>query len=467
MKYKILVVDDAPEICQMIQHHLKKEGYDLQIAYNAFDAINIVQEENPDLILSDIQMPKKTGIEMMIEIRETHPEMTVIFLTAHGSVESAVEAMKTGAYDYIQKPFTKARLLTTVKKSLENIELKHKYEELKSMVSENVAMHDIVGSSKPMQSLMNSVRKTFNLDTTILILGESGTGKELLAQTIHKNSENRDQSKFVAVNCAALPETLLESELFGYQKGAFTGANTDKIGKFEFANGGTIFLDEIAETSPVTQAKLLRVLQEREVQRIGSNDIIPIDVRVIAATNKDLEEYIREGKFREDLYYRLNVFPLTLPPLRDRLEDLEDLCLFFIEKLNERFKKSPEVKKIAHDALKTLQSYGWPGNVRELQNVMERAMIETSTDEIIADNLPYKVTSGAEHAPIEDVSSGPIDSLDLPKTVEQIERRLINAALKKYNFNLSDVAKALKIGRSTLYRKAEQYEISMEKPKIE
>lgn len=467
MKYKILVVDDAPEICQMIEHHLKKEGYELFVAYNAFDAIEIVHEHNPDLILSDIQMPKKTGIEMMIEIRETQPDMTVIFLTAHGSVESAVHAMKTGAYDYIQKPFTKARLLTTIKKSLENIELKHKYEELKTLVTDNVAVDDIIGSSSAMRDLLNSVRKTFNLDTTILILGESGTGKELLAQTIHKYSMNRDQSKFVAVNCAALPDTLLESELFGYQKGAFTGANSNKVGKFEFANGGTIFLDEIAEMSMVTQAKLLRVLQEREIQRIGSNEVIEIDIRIIAATNKNLESYIQEGKFREDLFYRLNVFPLEIPPLRQRISDLDELCLYFIHKLNERFNKQPPVKRVSNDAMKSMQSYDWPGNIRELQNVIERAMIETDSTEIRVEDLPYKVTSQSESNDNENIDTLNSDNLDLPKSIENIEKRLITAALKKYNYNLSDVAKALKIGRSTLYRKSEQHEISIEKPKIE
>lgn len=463
MSTSVLVVDNEPDLCKMIEIQLTNENFIVQTAFSGTEAIERMASFVPDIIISDLQMPGLSGIETMERIHEIHPDIPFIILTAHGSIDSAVEAMKVGAYDYVQKPFSVSRLLTVISHALEARALKSKVAKLTDIVEKEIPLKKIVGSSDALNSVLKSVRKAFNIDTTVLILGESGTGKDLLAQTIHENSGNRDTNKFVAVNCAALPETILESELFGHEKGAFTGATDRKIGKFEYAKGGTLFLDEVCEMSPITQAKLLRVLQDKEIQRLGSNDVIPIDIRIIAATNRDIEAYVAEGKFREDLYYRLNVFTVHMPPLRERKSDLEELCNHFIKTLNKRFQKNPPIKRVNSETLEFLSAYDFPGNIRELQNIIERAMIETETDAISCDDLPHTLRSKIN--PTASAAGTPVvnEEGDLPSTIEAMEKKMILAALEKFNHNASDVAKALKIGRTTLYRKAEQYGISLKK----
>ncbi len=461
MSELIFVVDNAPDLCKMIEIQLTSEGYRVKTAHSGQDALELMKEQVPDLVITDLQMPGLNGIETMQRIHQMYPTMPIIILTAHGSVDSAVEAMKLGAYDYLQKPFTTSRLYTVISHALEAQRLKSEVNTLKNIVEQEIPLKKIVGSSDALNAVLTSIRKAFNLDTTVLILGESGTGKDLLAQTIHDHSTNRDQTKFVAVNCAALPETILESELFGHEKGAFTGATDRKIGKFEFAKGGTLFLDEVCEMSPITQAKLLRVLQEKEIQRLGSNETISIDIRVIAATNKDIEAYVAEGKFREDLYYRLNVFTVHMPPLRERKSDIEELTNHFIKGFNKKLSKDPHVKRVDSEALDLLVSYDWPGNIRELQNIIERTMIETDNDLVKVSDFPYTFTKKIDPSQMTTLEN--LSSKDLPSTIEQMERKMILAALEKYNNNVSDVAKALKIGRTTLYRKAEQYQITLKK----
>lgn len=462
MKETIFVVDNAPDLCKMIEIQLSSEGFKVITAYSGQEALDTMSKTVPDLVITDLQMPGLSGIETMERMHKLHPDLPIIILTAHGSIDSAVEAMKLGAYDYVQKPFTTSRLLNVISHALEAKSLKSEVETLRNIVEKEIPLKRIIGSSDALNKVLKSVRKAFNLDTTVLILGESGTGKDLLAQTIHENSTNRDKNKFIAVNCAALPETILESELFGHEKGAFTGASDRKIGKFEFAKNGTLFLDEVCEMSPTTQAKLLRVLQEKEIQRLGSNEVIPIDIRVIAATNQDIEQYVKDGKFREDLYYRLNVFTVHMPPLRDRRSDLEELANHFIKLFNTKLSKSPTVKRIDTSALELLSKYDWPGNIRELQNVLERSMIETETEAIKLEDLPYSLSQKIDPNKMPDIEFASSEA-DLPATIEAMEKKMILAALEKHNHNASDVAKTLKIGRTTLYRKAEQYNISLKK----
>ncbi|MCB0279981.1 MAG: sigma-54-dependent Fis family transcriptional regulator, partial [Calditrichaeota bacterium] len=327
MKPHILLIDDDRNLCQIIMEHLSHDLYLFDVAYSGKKGIEAAKKKRPDLIIIDFQMPEMDGLEAIGEIHKLYPNLPFIFLTAFSSVDTAVEVMKLGAIDYIQKPFHSERLKITVRNAVKTLSLTKEVENLKYIVKDHLKLDKIVGRSKEIDDLKKMIRKTFNVDSTVLILGESGTGKELVARTIHENTQIRDTSKYVAVNCASLPENLLESELFGHEKGAFTGATELKIGKFEYANGGTLFLDEICEMSFQTQAKLMRVLQEREIQRLGSNETIPVDLRIIAATNKDIEQYVRDGKFREDLYFRLNVFPIHLKPLRERVGDIEDLAM--------------------------------------------------------------------------------------------------------------------------------------------
>jgi DNA-binding NtrC family response regulator len=460
MKSYILVVDDDKIICDIVRSQLLDEGYEVNTINHGHDAIEKVKERQPDLIIQDIQMPDINGLDTITEIKKIYPKQAFIFLTAMNSVDMAVEAMKIGAIDFLLKPFNTTRLKTTVNNAIKTTQLENEVESLKSIVIEHSKLDEIVGSATKTLELKEKIKKTFNLDSTVLLLGESGTGKELVARTIHNYSTKRDTTKFVAVNCASLPENLLESELFGHEKGAFTGAQDTKIGKFEFANGGTLLLDEICEMSFNTQAKLMRVLQEREIQRIGSNEMISIDIRVIAATNKNIEEYVREGKFREDLYFRLNVFPITLPPLRERCTDIEELCEYFINKLNHKFLKN--IEHISAESLSALEDYSWPGNIREMQNVIERAMIECEGDTIELSHLPQHIVLENQNNKFKILQNPDKTGLSLPEIVEQIETEMIKQALTVCQGNLSDTAKKLNIGRSTLYRKIELYDIKLD-----
>ena len=447
--YKILVVDDDKNIRRMIEIHLKKEKkYEVLHAANGESCLRQLTEDVPDLVLLDIQMPGIDGIETLEKIKQQYSRLPVVMMSAHGTIDIAVRSMKLGAYDFITKPFSGDRLLITVKNAIENNELRSEVEKLRQELQQRYQFKNIIGQSGAMQEVFRNVAKVIDSNVTVLLQGESGTGKELIARAIHYEGKKRRNKPFVAVNCSALPESLLESELFGHEKGAFTGAASRRIGKFEQADGGTIFLDEIGEMTPATQVKVLRVLQEREFERVGGSELVKVDVRVISATNKDIEEAVKKGEFREDLYYRISVFPIKIPPLRERKEDIPLLAEHFLKKYAER--EGKEVHSIAPDALELLMAYHWPGNVRELENAIERAVILASTSEIVVNDLPTSVRSIGERKVVE--QNGALNSW-----IEKLEEEALRKALLECEGNVSLTARKLGIGRATVYRKAKKY----------
>ncbi len=451
-KYSILVVDDDKNICKMIEINLRKtKEYEVRTALNGESCLKAIREEIPDLVLLDIQMPGIDGIETLKRIRDEDPRIPVIMMSAHGTIEKAVQSMKLGAYDFISKPFPADRLLVTVKNALMTSSLKREVDELRTELKKKYHFDNIIGQSGKMQEVFRAMEKIIDSNVTVLIQGESGTGKELIARAIHYQSK-RANKPFVAVNCSALPESLLESELFGHERGAFTGATGKRIGKFEVANGGTIFLDEIGLMTQVTQAKLLRVLQEREFERVGGNELVKVDVRVISATNVDLEEAVKSGTFREDLYYRISVFPIKLPPLRERKEDIPLLAAHFLDKFSKQENKN--IEGIAPDAMELLMNYSWPGNVRELENAIERAVLLASTNEITPKDLPQNVRAIGERKVYEKEST-------LSSWIEKLEEEALRQALLECEGNISKTAKKLGIGRATIYRKAKKYGLPM------
>jgi len=453
--YNILVVDDDKNICKIIEINLKKtKSYDVKAVTSGEACLKLIREHIPDLILLDIQMPGIDGIETLKRIKDHEPKIPVVMMSAHATVEKAVQSMKLGAYDFITKPFAADRLLVTVQNALMTSSLKNELDELKSELKSKYQFKNIIGQSGVMQEVFKSLEKVINSNVTVLIQGESGTGKELIARAIHFHSQIRANKPFVAVNCSALPESLLESELFGHEKGAFTGAAGKRVGKFEQADGGTIFLDEVGLMSPMTQAKVLRVLQEREFERVGGNELIKVDVRVISATNKDLEEEMKKNEFREDLYYRLSVFPIKLPPLRDRKEDIPLLSAFFLEKYSRQEDKT--IEGISPDALELLLAYNWPGNVRELENAIERAVVLAANADIHSKDLPVAVRSIGEKKMFESDNT-------LSSWIEKLEEEALRQALLECEGNISKTAKKLGIGRATIYRKAKKYGLPMVK----
>ncbi|KAA3620240.1 MAG: sigma-54-dependent Fis family transcriptional regulator [Calditrichaeota bacterium] len=455
MKYSILVVDDDKNIAKMIEINLRKTKlYDIKTASSGEACLKMIREEIPDLVLLDIQMPGIDGIETLKRIRDLDPRIPAVMMSAHGSIEKAVQSMKLGAHDFISKPFASDRLLVTVKNAIMTSSLQKEVDNLRSELRSRFNFANIVGHSGKMQEVFRSLEKIIESNITVLIHGESGTGKELIARAIHFQSKKRSSKPFIAVNCSALPDSLLESELFGHEKGAFTGASGKRMGKFEAANGGTIFLDEIGLMSQMTQSKLLRVLQEREFERVGGNELVKVDVRVISATNVDLEDAVKKGSFREDLYYRISVFPITLPALRERKEDIPLLAAHFLEKYTQQEEKA--IDGIAPDALELLISYSWPGNVRELENAMERAVLMASTNEISPKDLPNSIRSIGEKRIIEKDST-------LSSWIEKLEEEALKQALLECEGNISQTAKKLGIGRATIYRKAKKYGLPMMK----
>jgi DNA-binding NtrC family response regulator len=454
-KYTILVVDDDRNICKMIEINLRKEKeYVVETANSGEACLKMLREVSPDLVLLDIQMPGIDGIETLKQIRDEESRVPVIMMSAHGTIEKAVKSMKLGAYDFITKPFAGDRLLITVRNALTTSSLKQEIDTLRSELKDRFQFKNIIGQSGVMQEVFRSLEKVVNSNVTVLIQGESGTGKELIARAIHYHNTQRSSKPFVAVNCSALPESLLESELFGHEKGAFTGAIGKRIGKFEVAAGGSIFLDEIGLMTPATQAKMLRILQEREFERVGGNETVKVDVRVISATNKDLEEAVRNGEFREDLFYRISVFPIKLPPLRDRREDIPLLAAHFVNKYTQIERK--EVDGISPDALELLMAYNWPGNVRELENAIERAVVLASGVEINARDLPNTVRAIGEKKIYESDNT-------LSSWIEKLEEEALRKALLENGGNISQTAKKLGIGRATIYRKAKKYGLPMVK----
>jgi len=436
---------------------LSKFGYDLIQVSNGEACLKRLEEGGADCVLLDLQLPGMDGTETLKAIKKRYEHLPVIIMTAHGTIERAVSSMKLGSYDFVEKPFIPAdRLRVTVQKALETTELEVELQNLRSELKNRIEFVNIIGQSGIMQELFRSVEKIIDSDVTVLIQGESGTGKELFARAIHNQCKARNQAPFVAVNCTAIPESLLESELFGHEKGSFTGAAARRIGKFEQANGGTVFLDEIGDMSLATQAKILRVLQEREFERVGGNALVKVNIRLISASNKSLEEEVRKERFREDLFYRISVFPIKLPPLRDRRSDIPLLVTRFVQRYGEREKK--QVSGIRPDALKILMEYHWPGNVRELENAIERAVVITGSDMIRTEDLPpHIVMIGNERFADSIDMSGEMDSL--PEWIEKLEIDILRKTLLEFEGNIAQAAKKLGIGRATIYRKAKKYNL--------
>ncbi|NTW57842.1 MAG: sigma-54-dependent Fis family transcriptional regulator [Nitrospirae bacterium] len=445
-KPSILLIDDDPSLRRVIEYSLVESGYSVLPAASGEEGLALFQKGPCDAVITDITMPGMSGLDVLAKVRQADLNVPVIIITAYGTIESAVSAMKQGAFDYITKPFNRDELRITLERALKMRRLEKENVRLRAEVIDRYRFDAIVGNSEKLREVIALAGRVAPSDATVLVTGESGTGKELLARGIHYSS-GRSEGPFVAVNCAAIPENLIESELFGHVKGAFTGAVRDREGKFELADGGTIFLDEIGDLRVDLQAKILRTLQERTVDRVGGVKQIDVDVRVIAATNKDLEREVREGNFREDLYYRLSVVTLQMPPLRDRKDDIPVLAEHFLRK----FSPGPVVR-LAPDALAILSAYGWPGNVRELENVMERASILKRGDTITREDLPEKLSRKAGGAS-EVLLNLPEDGLSL----EELEKDLIIKALEKHKGNQTRAAEYLRITRPTLIYRMEKY----------
>ncbi|MFQ5536160.1 MAG: sigma-54-dependent transcriptional regulator [Gemmatimonadota bacterium] len=449
---KILLVDDETAILDTLQILFRGEGFDVLTEDSGQKALNTLEEERPDLVLTDIRMPGAGGLDVMAKVREVDPEIPVILMTAQASLQSAMRAVNEGAYYYLQKPFANDELLAICRRALESRRLKVENRRLKKEIRrrDRSGVTRPVGTSRAFLDVLELAETVAPTDSTVLLYGESGTGKEVLARYIHQLSDRADGG-FFSVNCGALPESLLESELFGHVKGSFTGAVKDKEGLLVAARGGTFFLDEIAEMSPATQVKLLRAIQEREVIPVGSTKAVPVDVRIIAATNRDLEEQIRKGAFRGDLYYRLNVIQLRLPPLREREEDIEPLARRFLEELAER-EGGATPRRISQEALALMMRYDWPGNVRELENALERAAVVSGGEEIGPEHLPERLRSGPEMRVVSDAQPA-------NPTLEVIERAYILWVLEAEGGNKTRAAEVLGIDPSTLYRKLSRYGI--------
>jgi two-component system nitrogen regulation response regulator NtrX len=446
----LLIVDDEPSILQSLGGLLSDEGFEVTTAANGYEALKIIETESPDLVLLDIWMPGIDGIETLKEIKKDNPNIQVIIITGHGTIETAVSATKLGAFDLIEKPLSIDKIIVAINNALNFRRLE---EENKYLRKKTLEKNSINGNSPKTVELKNNIAKAAPTDTWILIIGENGTGKELVARTIHHLSPRADQP-LIDVSCAAIPEALIESELFGHEKGAFSGATTKKIGKFELASKGTIFLDEIGDMSLKTQAKILRVLQEQKIQRVGGSREITVDVRVIAASNKNLEEEIEKGRFREDLFYRLNVFPIEVPPLRQRLDDIPVLVEAFLEDfavLN-RSKR----KKITPAALDILGKYGWPGNVRELKNLVERLAIMVETNFIDGKDIPdgYYLDSCLT---AESTELHLFQYDDLKEAKLAFEKEFIQRKLRKNRNNITKTAEAIGVGRSFLHKKLKSF----------
>jgi DNA-binding NtrC family response regulator len=445
----ILIIDDSPEIVTQFANFLKEEGFEVETALDGQAGIAKIEKRFYDLILTDLKMPGLDGMQVLKYVQENSPDSICIILTGYGTVKNAVEAIKLGAFDYLTKPIKLDEILITLKRALEYRNLRRENINLKNQLRKKYRFENIVGDSEKMQKIFEVIEKVADSDSTILILGESGTGKELIAKAIHYNSYRRE-GPFIPVNCAAIPSELLESELFGHEKGAFTNAIRTRIGRFELANGGTIFLDEIGDMSPVLQSKLLRVLQDRQFERIGGIKTIKTDIRVIAATHQDLKLAVEQKRFREDLYYRLNVIPIHLPPLRERKSDIPLLAHHFLDHFNRTKKK--KIKGFTKEAMDKLIQYDWPGNVRELENTIERVVILLDGDFITPQDLPEKFQNlTRENIPQEIII--PDEGISLEEAVNEFERKLILQALQKTGWVKNKAARLLNLNRTTLIEK--------------
>lgn len=451
-KKQLLVIDDEENMRHMLSVLLQKEGFDVITAVNGKEGLEKLKKGRFDVILCDIRMPEMDGLEFLKEIQVKDIESTVIMMSAYGTIDTAIDAMKLGAYDYISKPFKPDEIILTLKKLEERERLKKENLLLKSELKREYSFGNIIAQSSRMREIFNTIKKISGYKTTVLLTGESGTGKELVARAIHYNSI-RGGKPFIPVNCGAIPENLLESELFGHVKGAFTDAYKDKKGLFEETDGGALFLDEVSELPLKLQVKLLRVLQEEEIRRLGENTSVRIDVRIVAATAKNLPHEVEKGNFRADLFYRLNVLPISIPPLRERKEDIPLLVQHFIEKYNQKL--GTAIENATRKALDLLMDYDWPGNVRELENAIERAIVLSESNRIDADGLPPELLNAGEPTGL----SAPRDELSIKKTTKAIERNLIQRALTKTRGNHTRAAKLLEISVRALLYKIKEYEV--------
>ena len=457
---KILVIDDEKLLRWSLEQNLSKEGYTVITAEKGLEGLALFKEECPDITFLDIHLPDVSGVTILEGIKDINPSALVVMITAFGDIQTAVKTIKLGAYDFLEKPFNMDKLKILVQKALETVSLRKEVSQLKSHLYTKYGFDNIIGKSEEMQKVFDIIKKIARSDaTTVLLQGESGTGKDLAAKVIHYQSKRYDKP-FMEINCTALPETLIESELFGHEKGAFTDAKITKKGLFELADGGTIYLDEIGDMKPNTQAKLLKVLETKSFKRIGGTKDIEIDVRIIAATNKDLALEVKNGNFREDLYYRLKVIPVVMPPLRDRKDDILLLAKYFIDEFNKEFKKN--VKGITKETEKCFLEYHWPGNVRELKNVIERAMILESEEYILPEHLPIELTY--KEIPIQNIGGIdiklPPDGLD----IEEVEKELIRQALDRTKGNQTKAARLLNLTRDTLRYRMQKFGFLPEKP---
>jgi len=443
-KGTILVVDDDQDMRALLCDELSERGYRVGAAADGRDALKKLGEEDYAVLLTDLRMQGMQGLELLNEAKRDYPGTNVIIMTGFGSVESAIEAMKQGAYDYVTKPVKNEELALVVEKAVRDALLRREVQQLRRAVREDYSFHHILGKSKPMREVFDLIRRVADSQTNVLITGESGTGKELAAKAIHFNSDRRN-GPFVPVNCAAIPEALLESELFGHLKGSFTDAKGDKRGLFEEAHGGTLFLDEISELPVMLQAKLLRAIQEREIRRVGSTKAVAVDSRIIAATNLSLTDEVKAKRFREDLYYRLNVIEIRMPPLRERREDIPLLVDAFLKKCAETNRKT--LKGLTESALALLMDYPWPGNVRELENVIERAVTLARGERVLAEDLPPALHGSRGDRKVID------DAADRTLPLEEVEKEYILRILDKTGGNKYQAAQLLGIDRKTLYRK--------------
>ncbi len=448
----ILVVDNEKNICDFLSILLEDEGYSVKTARNGIEAVKLLRLEDFDAILTDIQMPRSNGLDVLNAVTRERPNTPVIMMTAFASAETAVQAMKTGAFDYVTKPFKNEDIKLILKNAVEKKRLADENTQLKLALKDKYEFSNIIGKSAVMQKVFQYISKVATSNATVLILGESGTGKELVAKALHYNSPRRDFS-FISINCGAVPEALLESELFGHEKGAFTGADSTKIGLMETSSGGTFFLDEVAEAPLSVQVKLLRVLQEMEIVRVGGTHPIKVDLRIVAATNRNLESSVKDKTFREDLYYRLKVVPIELPALRTRPEDIPFLADHFFQKFNAQHKGGAKIEGIDSEAMKILEQYSWPGNVRELENVVERAVVLETSDLITPASLPddIKDTHSSTITSLPQIETdGPID---LENTMDEIEKSILLKALSKSDGMINKAAKMLNLSfRSMRYR---------------
>ena len=451
MSKTILVVDDETSILQSLEGILMDEGFEVVIAESGLEALEKVQEEMPDLVLLDIWMPGLDGIETLEKIKGLYPTLQVIMMSGHGNIETAVKSTKVGAYDYIEKPLSLEKLLLSINNALAHSRL---VEEVHFLKEKEMKKHNIVGNSAAMAELKEQIRIVAPTNAWVLISGENGTGKELVAHTIHRLSR-RSQNPMVEVNCAAIPVELIESELFGHEKGAFTGASTMRKGKFDSAHEGTIFMDEIGDMSLKAQSKTLRILQEQKFERVGGSKTIEVDVRVIAATNKDLEKENEKGAFREDLYFRLNVIPMRVPSLRERVDDIPDLVNEFVKEFALSAKVEP--KQFPSETLDLLQKYDWPGNVRELKNLIERLMIMSPAPVIGIKDIPAPFNQSAK--PVRVGMALDFSSDSLKEAKGEFEKAFIEEKLNEYNGNISQTAEAIGIERSNLHKKIKQYDL--------